>query len=390
MSDGTSIEWTRGLDGRSGATWNPVTGCWELSPGCDNCYAKRFAERFRGVPGHPFEHGFDLQVRPDRLTEPFHWRRPRLVFVNSMSDLFHKDIPDEYIANVFAVMAATPQHIYQLLTKRHGRMRSLLSSPEFAAEVFRAGRMGGSGWSSDRTFVADTAEQWAENNWPLRNLWLGVSVENQRWADIRIPALLDTPAAVHWLSCEPLLGPVSISRWLDQHGPWHYMQGGVLCACGAPVDRNERCTGDQIDWVVVGGESGPGARPMHPQWARRLRDECTEYRTPYFFKQWGAWGPAPWVVRVCDPKVGWQGTSEELTAAKRAAEAAGATHTYAAWADQHDWFTIEAEHKPWSLERQELSGDNHAPIRRWGKHRAGRELDGRTWDQYPSVAAVAP
>lgn len=234
MSDGSKIEWTE-------ATWNPVTGCTKVSPGCDHCYAETFAERWRGVPGHHFEHGFDVTLRPERLTQPLHWKRPRRIFVNSMSDLFHEAVPDEYIVAVFGTMAQTPQHTYQVLTKRHGRMRSLLGGDMFR-QRFAFG-------------------------WPLPNVWLGVSVEDQKWADIRVPALLATPAAVRFLSCEPLLGRLDLERWLWDGD--RDMPGG-------------------LHWVIAGGESGPGARPMVPVWPQSLRDQCQDAGVPFFFKQWGS------------------------------------------------------------------------------------------------------
>lgn len=283
MADNSKIEWTE-------ATWNPVTGCTKVSPGCDHCYAETFAERFRGVPGHHFENGFDVTLRPERLDQPLRWKRPRRIFTNSMSDLFHKDVPDRFIAEVFAVMALAPQHTFQMLTKRHSRMRSLLSSPNFPELVQRA---------IDAWFD-DPDDQPAVGPWPLRNVWLGVSVENQHWADIRIPALLETPAAVRWLSCEPLLGPVDLGigdphrghKSDDVHGHPH---PPICLTCS--TDDNEveyfRRDPDQvgpsgIGWVVVGGESGRQSRPMHPDWARSLRDQCEQARVPFFFKQAGA------------------------------------------------------------------------------------------------------
>ena len=212
----SQIEWTE-------ATWNPVTGCTQVSPGCANCYAMRFAERFRGVPGHPYERGFDLQLRPERLDQPLRWRKPRTIFVNSMSDLFHPDVPDAYIQRVFAVMQEASQHRFQVLTKRSERLAEL--SPTLP--------------------------------WP-QNIWMGVSVENQRWTS-RIDDLRQTGAKIKFLSCEPLLGPLD----LDLKG---------------------------IDWVIAGGESGPGARPMDGDWVRGVRDQCGEAETAFFFKQWGAHG----------------------------------------------------------------------------------------------------
>lgn len=239
MADKTGIEWCD-------ATWNPVTGCTEVSPGCDNCYAKTFAERWRGTPGHYFENGFDVQLRPDKLDLPLRWRKPRRIFVNSMSDLFHDQVPDDYIADVFSIMAQTPRHTFQLLTKRHGRMRSLLSNTEFATRV----------WNPISPYIRDVEYR----QWPLPNVWLGVSAENQQWADIRIPALLDTPAAVRFISAEPLLGPLSIFA-------------------SSKIDRHPG-----LDWVIAGGESGRSARPMHPSWIRSLRNECRDNGVSFLFK----------------------------------------------------------------------------------------------------------
>lgn len=214
MSLNSSIEWTQ-------ATWNPVTGCTKVSPGCAHCYAETFAERFRGVPGHPYERGFDLQLRPERLKQPLDWKQPKLIFVNSMSDLFHEDIPLAFIQSVFETMAQADWHKFQVLTKRSKRLAEL--APHLP--------------------------------WP-DNVWMGVSVENQRWTS-RIDDLRQVPAAVRFLSCEPLLGPLK----LDLAG---------------------------IHWVIVGGESGPRARPMRGDWARDIRDQCTAADVPFFFKQWGA------------------------------------------------------------------------------------------------------
>ena len=248
MNDKTRIEWTD-------ATWNPVTGCTKVSEGCDHCYAETIAHRFAGTPAYP--NGFDVTLRPERLDQPLRWQRPRRIFVNSMSDLFHSDVPDEFIARVFAVMALAPQHTLQVLTKRPGRMRSLLSSRSFEDWV--------------EAFVREEySERWApdgyEYRWPLDNVWLGTSVESQKWADVRIPQLLGTPAAVRFLSCEPLLGPVDLFAW--------------------NIDRGAR-----VDWVIVGGESGPHARPMHPDWARHLRDDCLTAGIAFHFKQWGGVRP---------------------------------------------------------------------------------------------------
>lgn len=283
MSAQTGIEWCD-------STWNPVTGCTEVSPGCDHCYAKTFAERWRGTPGHYFERGFDVQLRPDKLDQPLRWRKPRRIFVNSMSDLFHDAVPDEYIAKVFAVMATAGRHTYQVLTKRHARMRSLLNASEFRAEVQR---------HYDSYLCAPQRRPGGmfrpSHRWPLPNVWLGVSAENQQWADIRIPALLDTPAAVRFISAEPLLGPIDLASHLPIDYEHHHHDGSTTYG-----------RSDGLDWVIVGGESGRGARPMHPDWARSLRDQCQDTCVAFLFKQAGSalareWGckgkgtdPAEW------------------------------------------------------------------------------------------------
>jgi protein gp37 len=249
----TAIEWTD-------RTWNPVTGCTKVSPGCDNCYAENIARRFAGGPAFP--NGFDVTLHWDRVTQPLRWRKPSRVFVNSMSDLFHDDVPDDFIARVFAVMAATPAHTYQVLTKRHGRMRSLLSSGHFADDV------------QEEVFSSldlhDDAIDWIQRReWPSSNVWLGVSAEDQKRADLRIPHLLSTPAAVRFVSAEPLIGPLRLDP-LWAHGTW----------------------GPGLDWVIVGGESGRGARPMDPAWAQDIVADCRDLRIAPFVKQLGsAYGP---------------------------------------------------------------------------------------------------
>ena len=287
MADKTGITWCD-------ASWNPTTGCTNVSPGCDHCYAETFSERWRGTPGHYFETGFDVQLRPDKLDLPLRWKKPRRIFVNSMSDLWHDEIPDDYIAQVFAVMALAPHHTFQLLTKRHARMRSLLNDDRFYRRVY------------DHLVSRDC--EWIRDNelaWPLSNLWLGVSAEDQKWADIRIPALLGTAAAIRWVSLEPLLGPVDLLGGVEP-GPAISRTG--VHTPGGPWGPDEYDYDYQvgIDWVVIGGESGPGARPMEEVWARSLVDQCTEHGIVPFFKQagsvlakqWGCTGkgddPAQW------------------------------------------------------------------------------------------------
>jgi len=257
----TGIEWTD-------RTWNPTTGCTKVSPGCDNCYAKGIAERFRGHAAFP--HGFDVQVRDVRVNDPLRWRKPARIFVNSMSDLFHADIDQAWIATIFGVMAAARRHTFQVLTKRHARMRTLLNDDNFVAQV--------------RSLAIGKGLPAGEWQWPLPNLWLGVSVENQQWANIRIPQLLMTPAAVRFLSCEPLLGPVTLTHveWAKGGGTHLDVVNGRHGVPGAWTSAAKA-----VDWVIVGGESGRKARPMHPRWAQVLRDQCSEAGVPFFFKQFG-------------------------------------------------------------------------------------------------------
>jgi len=392
----TKIEWTDEV-------WNPTTGCDRISPGCDNCYALGMAKRLKAMGQAKYQTdgdprtsgpGFGIATHDEALTEPLRWKKPRRVFVNSMSDLFHARVPREFLARVFAVMAATPQHTYQILTKRPERAARILGGgckcghPN--GEHFRAA-MEWAATSHSPTYVPGLEHGiYHRAGWPLPNVWIGASVENQKYADLRIPALLETPAAVRFLSCEPLLGPVWINDYVWQACPCCEGEGHDE-ACFRCADR--RCENGHIrklDWVIVGGESGHRARAMHPEWATSLRDQCKQNHVPFFFKQWGEWGPAPFIVRVCDPDIGWTGTDEELVAAKADSEARGATHVHTGnWYDEdgeRKYWLHEIGHKPWSLERCGLP-DGTAAIRRWGKGRAGRELDGRTWDEFPKAVA---
>ena len=275
MGDKTGIEWTD-------ATWNPVTGCDRTSPGCDNCYALTMAARLKRMgqanyqtDGDPRTSGpgFGVQCHPHMLDQPLRWKRPRRIFVNSMSDLFHPDVPDSFIGGVFDVMAQCPRHTFQVLTKRPQRMERLLSVWHAAGVWRRHDLM----WCGPVEF-------------PLPNVWLGTSIESDRYA-FRADNLRRTPAAVRFVSAEPLLGPLPS---LDLAS---------------------------IDWLIVGGESGPRSRPMHPDWARDLRDRCAATPTAFHFKQWG-------------------------------------------------------EHSPQQV--------------RVGKHVAGRDLDGRTWDEFPALTPSMP
>lgn len=321
MSD-TKIEW-------ADMTWNPLLGCERVTSGCDGCYAiitatiraknphPTVASAFAGLTERRdgrLDWTGRINLLPERLNQPLRRKKPQRIFVNSQSDLFHKDVPAEFIARVFAVMAQAPRHTFQLLTKRHGRMRSLLSSSEFQRQVFDA-VTGGPRWDGDSAHHDDTAAAWIGDNWPLSNLHLGVSVEDQKTADMRIPALRGTPAIVRWLSMEPLIGPVDLSRFL-----YYQPIGGA----DAP-----------LHWIVVGGETGAKSRPMQLEWARNLRDQCTSAGVPFFFKQWGDWVP----------------TSQRPAA--------------------HGWD----------------AADRDVP-RRLGKKRAGRLLDDRAWDEFPTESAA--
>jgi protein gp37 len=229
MSTNSKIEWTD-------ATWNPVTGCTKLSPGCKNCYALTFAERFRGTPGHPFEQGFDLRLWPERLELPLAWKAPKRIFVNSMSDLFHERIPDSFIDHVFITMARADWHEFQVLTKRPERMAR---------------------------YVASRLDWFADMRARCPHIWLGTSVENQKYVE-RAEIVAKLPSAVRFLSCEPLLGPLDLRHVLR---------------------------GDRVNWVIAGGESGHRARPMDPAWVTDIRDQCQGAGVPFFFKQWGGRTP---------------------------------------------------------------------------------------------------
>jgi protein gp37 len=289
----TSIEW-------SDKVWNPIRGCSLVSAGCQSCYAMKMAHRFSG-PGQPYEGLTRLGAKgpiwtgkvrtvPEKLDEPLRWRKPSRVFVNSMSDLFHEDVPFSYIDEVFAIMAAARKHTFQVLTKRASRMaryfaeRSLgdvftnilrMSDREPAYGPSPHDHLRGMLRVLDSWEIRDgQTSDYLPKSWPLPNVWLGVSVENQVCADERILHLLKTPAAVRWLSVEPMIGPVDLDRWLDAG----YESGGPAGWIAEP----------SIDWVVCGGESGPGARPFHLQWGIDLMGQCADAGVPFFWKQMGA------------------------------------------------------------------------------------------------------
>lgn len=278
MSDKTKIEWCD-------ATWNPVYGCSRVSEGCRHCYAEGLAARFHkpGQWGEGLTRGGKwagkVTLAEAKMTQPLRWRKPRRIFVNSLSDLFHPNVPDEWIDLIFAVMALCPQHTFIVLTKRPARMREYLSSEETIGRIADAIQP----MRKDTHPVGplphvEPGDRW----WPLPNVWLGVSVEDQPTANERIPDLLATSAAVRIVSAEPLLGPINLTD-LDPQGNFHPAGAHGWSA----ILKNNGIGRAWIDWVICGGESGPHARPMHPDWVRSLRDQCAAAGVPFFFKQWG-------------------------------------------------------------------------------------------------------
>lgn len=354
-------------------TWSPIRGCSRVSQACVHCYAERVAARFSG-PGQPYE-GLarmtpagprwtgKVQLVEEHLLDPLRWKRPRRIFVNSMSDLFHEALNDEQIDVVFAVMAMAPEHTFQVLTKRPERMLAYLSGIKTVGRRFLINSAIERVFESKQLATGKSFPRFCEQ-WPLPNVWLGVSVEDQATADVRIPLLLQTPAAVRWVSAEPLLGPVDLHDYLAESvcGNCGYMgkesdwesdpDGGTAhCPkCDSNSSELDPEYGDPIDWVVAGGESGPGARPMHPDWARSLRDQCRAAGVAYFFKQWGEWAPGCVV---------------------------GDNRRYATKQLDGDgvWFDCADD---WATER-----DGGEILYRVGKRAAGDLLDGRQWHEYP-------
>lgn len=380
MGDKSKIEWTatRDADGNvvnEGATWNVVTGCSRVSEGCRNCYAERLAATrlahlpayegtARMTPDGPRWTGA-VRFNAERLDLPLRWRRPRLVFVNSQSDLFHEGLADHLISVVFGIMALAPQHTFQILTKRPERARQWFqrvqapdqfgTSDPLSRIVSAAVIAGG---------VKPEATVGARLRWPLPNVWLGVSVEDQATADQRIPLLLECPAAVRWISAEPLLGPIDLTNITEVRSGVTVMfstvpqvRVGDSMQVRTKVDAlagyNDNGQHTRLDWVVVGGESGPGARPMHPCWARQLRDQCVAAGVPFFFKQHGAWESVGGHWRRGDSIVWPDGAAHVIAGGEFAVDPSAAT------------------------------------MRHVGKRAAGRLLDGRTWDEMPVAKASA-
>ena len=335
MGDKTGIEWTD-------ATLNPTTGCTKVSQGCKHCYAERDWPRLVHLPNYKGRAFTDVARHPVRLLQPLQWKKPRRIFVNSMSDLFHPDVPDEFIDEVFAVMGLCPQHTFQVLTKRARRQRDYLRSGGRASAVFDIMRTAEIGYYAG-------GDKLPPQSWPLQNVWIGVSVDDQATAEERIPLLLQTPAAVRWISAEPLLGPIDMEMMRVAHdlGEGQPYLSPLL---GYVSDgHGDTCRVDGLDWVVAGGESGPKARPSHPEWFRSLRDQCKAAGVPFLFKQWGEWSPQ----------------ADTLLNGNIDARLIDKAHTY---------YGTSAGFCP-------AEG-----MFRFGKKAAGRHLDGVLHDDYPEVA----
>ena len=361
MAD-SKIEWTDKV-------WNPLRGCARVSQGCTNCYAERVAMRFSGE-GQPYHKLVKMtsqgpkwtgkvQLVPEALAAPFGWAKPRKVFVNSMSDLFHESVPFEFIASVFAVMSVTTRHTYQVLTKRPARMLEFFEWVKEGAGIFDDDRISDAIRSKHIPWKPQhNPRRGGYDNcgpgFPYENVWLGVSVEDQRTAEERIPLLMQCPAAIRWISAEPLLGPIDLTAIKFTASPGYF--GDAL-----QWHHQPHCSRDQrypsLDWVVTGGESGPGARPVHPDWLYDLRDQCAEAKVPFFLKQWGEWAPG----ENCGGPM------------KRTEHVA-------------HWFIDK-----WMFSTLTPSGsvgmhyDDEPTVYRVGKRTAGRHLDGRTHDEFPEA-----
>lgn len=319
----SKIEWCE-------ETWNPITGCTPISEGCAHCYAERMATRLRGRYGYPRDDPFRVTYHPDRLDQPLRWKKPRRIFVCSMGDIFHENVSVDWLDSIIGVMAQAKRHTFILLTKRPQNIeeKAFAFYHNKVRKLFR------------RAFT--------------ENVWLGVTTENQRRADERIPVLLKIPAAVRFVSVEPLLGPVKLDR----------MEIGECYPDALTGDFSDSCADigklPKIDWVICGGESGPGARPVHPDWARGLRDQCVAAGVPFFFKQWGGWVPKKQLLkdnRMPLPRKEWGTMTSD-----------------------GEYFPLTT---PWN--GHDDDGRGEAVVYRMGKKDTGRKLDSRTWDEYPEA-----
>lgn len=367
-------------------TWEVTAGCSKISPGCENCYAARMcATRLKhhpdckglafaqGEPGHTeYDWTGEIRLLPHNLEKPLHWKKPRTIFVNSRSDLFHEDVPYEYIDKTFGVMALRRRQTFVLVTKRAERMYQYMTGDDVHKRVEYQGkeivRQSSLDWLSKVCLQASDGK-----GWPLPNVILMVTAENQEQADARIPLLLQTPAAVRGVSVEPMLGPVDVSRWLgyrcpecgeyagwdlpvDGAGRWRHTAPGWAHHHGYPVGHIDAVHG--LDWVICGGESGPGARPMHPDWPRSLRDQCQAAGVPFWFKQWGEWAP---YTALPGGDLGGLVRSGRVQTVYPTGES--------------------------MMEVYERTGKQTIPrtcyMERVGKKAAGNLLDGKVWEQFP-------
>lgn len=391
MADHTHIEWTD-------ATWNPITGCTLVSDGCRHCYAATLAAT--RLKHHPSRAGLarlnaageakftgEVRFNEQWLDQPLRWRRPRRIFVCAHSDLFHESVPDEWIDRVFAVMALAPQHTFQVLTKRPERMRAYFEGrrKNFGRASDLLHSMSHPCNEDDHEWAVDQLDAFDSTGRVMHQVWLGTSIEDQATADARIPHLLATPAAVRFVSAEPLLGPVDLTRVVecdrdelarakpgDTISGWELdsLRGDAWDAVNGPLTGEYRETYGmaRLDWVIVGGESGPHARPMHADWARSLRDQCNAAGVAFFFKQWGEWGPDTGPLPGRDPSK--NGSDPIMEGFGPAAFYKGGE-----WHHRASGYAIDPKDArgagEWSY--------------RLGKKRNGRLLDGRTWDEMPGV-----
>lgn len=322
----TRIEWVRNPDGTQGKTWNPITGCSHAgSPGCDMCYARRIARRLAGRCGYPeAPHHFDVTLHPDRLNVPLRRKKPTTYFVCSMSDLFHEDVPDGFITHIFAMMAVTHRHTFQVLTKRPRRMLNFFTSPDggnfISDEGITTTRSREDAVFDEFLKITKKEDSFHQFTWPLPNVWLGVSVENQATADERREYLRQCPAVIKFVSYEPALSAIDWTGW------------------------------EFVSQIISGGESGPGARPSHPDWHRATRDFCQEHKIAYFMKQWGAWAPT------------------------------SAIDTY-----KHKWALTHNTQRT-VVSAHGLLGTGEVLVYRVGKKRAGRLLDGHEHNKLPGIS----
>ncbi len=363
MSDKSAIEWLTGKDGTRGSTWNPIrarnleTGaigwhCEHASEGCRNCYAEKtnrgFFQLGTRLPYVPLARAkVEIFLDEKTLLQPLHWKRPRKVFPCSMTDWAGRWVSDDWMDKLLAVAALCPQHTFLFLTKRADRLLEYLATDQVDQEE-RQCAIGEQAFNLTGTLMSgepSCGEDFMYMEWPLPNVWIGVSIEDQKTADERIPKLIQMPAAVRFISAEPLLGPVDLSRWImpfeisrDENGS----------------DLGSASGGSDIDWVIVGGESGPHSRPMHPDWARSLRDQCVAAGVSFFFKQWGGWVP------IATPRMKARiGTTLLIHPDGRTAPAN--------WDD-----VMTSRGEVWAVERV-------------GKKAAGRLLEGREWNEYPEL-----